>query len=58
MKAQHIFYILGIIFLFATVTYFTHKYLYNIASSVKVFMLALIVIMFFYLGEYMKEKNW
>ena len=58
MKAQHIFYILGIIFLFATVTYFTHKYLYSIATSVKIVLLALLVVMFFYLAEWMKEKGW
>ena len=35
VKAQYIFYIIGIIFLFATVAYFSYEYLFNLSNIIK-----------------------
>jgi len=57
MKLQYLFYILGIIFLFATVSYFAYNYLFDLPDSIKTVILLLAMIVFFVLGEVMWEKN-
>ena len=57
MKLQYLFYILGIIFLFATVAYFSYNYLFDLPDSIKTVILLLAIIVFFFLGELMWEKN-
>jgi hypothetical protein len=57
MKLQYLFYVLGIIFLFATVAYFSYNFLFNLPDSLKTVILALVVIIFFVLGEVMWEKD-
>ena len=51
MKLQYMFYILGIIFIFATVAYFSYSYLFNLSDGVKTIILILTIIIFFFLGE-------
>jgi len=57
MKLQYLFYILGIIFLFATVAYFSYNYLFNLPDSIKTIILCLGIIIFFVLGEVLWDKD-
>jgi hypothetical protein len=57
MKFQYLFYTLGIIFLFATVSYFSYNYLFNLSDGIKTIILILIIIVFFVLGEVMEDKE-
>ncbi|MBS3080506.1 hypothetical protein J4221_03470 [Candidatus Pacearchaeota archaeon] len=57
MKLQYLFYILGIIFLFATVAYFAYNYLFELPDIIKTVILVLSIIVFFVLGEIMWEND-
>jgi hypothetical protein len=57
MKLEYLFYILGIIFLFATVAYFSYNYLFNLSDLLKTIMLIGSIIIFFFLGEVFWEKD-
>ena len=57
MKLQYLFYVLGIIFLFATISYFSYNYLFNLSDMIKTIVLILLIIIFFVLGEVMEEKD-
>ena len=56
MKLQYLFYIIGIVFLFATVAYFSYNYLFDLPDAIKTVILLLGVIVFFVLGDIMWEK--
>jgi len=58
MKLEYLFYVLGIIFIFATVAYFSYNYLFNLSDGVKLIILILGMIVFFVLGEVFWEKDW
>jgi len=57
MKAQYIFYIIGIVFLFATVAYFSYQYLFQLANSIKAVILAFLTIIFFFIADFMAERD-
>jgi len=57
MRFQYIFYVLGIIFLFATLSYFSYNYLFNLPDFIKTIILGLLIIVFFFLGEIMEDKE-
>jgi len=57
MKLQYLFYILGIVFLFATVSYFAYNYLFDLPDIIKTAILLLAMIVFFALGEVMWDKE-
>ncbi|VVB78061.1 Uncharacterised protein [uncultured archaeon] len=57
MKLQYLFYIIGIIFLFATIAYFSYNYLFSLPDEIKTIILILGVIVFFVLGEVFWEKD-
>ncbi|MBS3099232.1 hypothetical protein J4462_03400 [Candidatus Pacearchaeota archaeon] len=57
MKLQYLFYVLGIIFLFATAAYFSYNYLFNLSDGIKMIILVLVMIVFFVLGEVLWEKE-
>jgi hypothetical protein len=57
MKLQYLFYILGIIFLFATVAYFSYNYLFELSDGIKTIILVLSIIVFFVLGEVLWETD-
>jgi len=57
MNLQYLFYILGVIFLFATVSYFASNFLFNLSDGLKTIILVLTIIVFFALGEVMEEKD-
>jgi len=57
MKLQYLFYVLGIVFLFATISYFSYNYLFNLSDMLKTIILILLIIIFFVVGEVMEEKD-
>ena len=57
MKAQYIFYVIGIIFIFSTIAYFAYQYLFNLSDIVKTIILVCLVIIFFFLGDYMAGRD-
>lgn len=57
MNLQYLFYVLGIVFLFATVSYFAYNYLFSLPDSIKAVILFLLVIVFFVFGEVMEESD-
>jgi len=57
VKAQYIFYIIGIIFLFATVAYFSYEYLFSLSDIVKTIILVCLVIVFFFVADFMAERE-
>ncbi len=57
MKAQYIFYVIGIIFLFATVAYFAYQYLFNLSNMIKTIILVCLIIVFFFLAEYLSGRD-
>ena len=42
-KAQYVFYIIGIIFLFATLAYFSYEYLFNLSDIAKTIVLICLI---------------
>jgi len=57
VKAQYIFYIIGIIFLFATVAYFSYEYLFNLSNIIKTIILVCLIIVFFFVADFMAERE-
>lgn len=57
MKIQVLFYVIGIIFLFATVVYFAYNYLFRASDMIKTVQLILLVVVFFVLGNTMEGKD-
>lgn len=57
MNAQYIFYVLGIIFLFSTIAYFSYEYLFELSDIVKTIILLCAVVVFFVIGDVMAEGN-
>lgn len=57
VKAQYIFYVIGIVFLFATISYFAYQYLFDLSDSVKTIVLVLLTIVFFFVADYMRERD-
>lgn len=57
VKAQYIFYIIGIVFLFATIAYFAYEYLFSLTDPVKTIILALLVIVTFFLADMLGERD-
>lgn len=58
MKIEHAFFIIGIIFLFITLGYFTYEYILGFAKEIKTLLLVLLAGAFFFGGEYLREKEW
>ncbi len=57
MKLQYLFYVIGIVFLFATISYFAYNYLFDLSDGIKTVVLFLLVIVFFVVGEVFFEKD-
>lgn len=57
LKAEYIFYILGIIFLFATVAYFSYEYLFSLSDIVKTIILVCLVVASFFVADWMAERD-
>ena len=46
VKAEYIFYVIGIIFLFATIAYFSYEYLFSLSNLAKTVILICLVALF------------
>ncbi len=57
VEAQYIFYIIGIVFLFATVAYFSYEYLFSLSDVAKTAILTCLVVVFFVMGSVMSERG-
>ncbi len=57
MNMQHLFFIVGIVFLLATIAYFSYSYVFSLAKEIKTAILALLVVAFFFSGEFLKERD-
>ncbi len=57
-KLYMIFYILGIIFFIATVAYFAHEYIFNLSRTVKTIILLCLVVIFYFTGDFLRERDW
>ena len=55
VKAQYIFFVIGIVFLFATIAYFSYEFLFNLSNTIKTIVLICSVIVFFTIAEFMRE---
>ncbi|MBI2145637.1 hypothetical protein HYU18_04950 [Candidatus Woesearchaeota archaeon] len=57
MKAEYIFFTIGLIFLFSTIAYFSYNYLFSMANSAKTGSLLLLTVAFFFLGNVLKQRD-
>lgn len=57
VNASHIFYVLGIIFLFVTISYFSYEYLFDLPNIVKAVIIGCLALIFFVFADFMAEKD-
>jgi len=57
VKTQYIFYVIGIIFLFATVVYFSYEFLLDLPDIIKTIILICLTIAFFFAADFMEGKD-
>ncbi len=57
MNTEYIFYTVGIIFMIAAVLYFTWDYLFQLARSLKVVALLLLTMFFYFMANWLKERD-
>ncbi|HLC32812.1 MAG TPA: hypothetical protein VJJ82_03230 [Candidatus Nanoarchaeia archaeon] len=57
MNTNTVFYSVGIIFAIAAVLYFTWEYLFDLSRSLKVIILVLLTLFFWFMAAYLKERN-
>ncbi|OGI14748.1 hypothetical protein A3K63_02630 [Candidatus Micrarchaeota archaeon RBG_16_49_10] len=57
VKAEYIFYIIGIVFLFATIAYFSYEYLYSLSNAVKAAILFFLTVASFFVADLMRERG-
>lgn len=58
MKTEHIFYTVGIIFMLAAILYFTWDYLFRLGRSLKIVVLLLLTLSFYFIAHWMRERDW
>jgi hypothetical protein len=56
-RFEYIYYVLGIIFLFATLIYFAQEYVLNLTKLQKTIILCCLVIAFFFSGDLLRERD-
>ncbi len=57
MKTETIFFTVGVLFLIATILYFTWEYLFNLSRGMKVITIASLVLFFWFMGNHLKERD-
>ncbi|HLD97074.1 MAG TPA: hypothetical protein VI934_01900 [Candidatus Nanoarchaeia archaeon] len=57
VKMEYVFFVLGVIFIFATVAYFSYKYVFGLADSVKAVILLLLSVVTFFIGVTLQERG-
>ncbi|MEM3154566.1 MAG: hypothetical protein QW165_03325 [Candidatus Woesearchaeota archaeon] len=57
MKTEYLFYTVGIIFMIAAVLYFTWDYLFQLARSLKIVSLMLLTLFFYFMANFLRERD-
>ena len=57
MKIQYIFYTVGVIFIIATVIYFTKEFIVNLPDPIKLVLLIISVVVSFIVAEFLREAD-
>lgn len=57
IKMEYVFFVLGILFLFATLAYFSYEYVFSLADSVKSIILGLLSVIIFFVGAVLQERD-
>ncbi len=57
MKTETIFFIVGILFLIATILYFTWEYLFNLSRGMKTIVIGALVLFFWFMANFLKERD-
>jgi|GEM_PF-2379552 len=57
MKVQSIFYLVGVIFIFASVWYFAREYIAQFPNSIKLILLVVSTIVIFIIAEFMRGAD-
>lgn len=57
VNVQGIFFTLGVIFLFATLAYFSYEYLFQLSNVAKTIVLACIAVIFFVVGSILEGSD-
>jgi hypothetical protein len=57
MKIQYIFYIVGVIFIFASVWWFAKEFIKELPDEIKIVILVISVIITFIIGEFLREAD-
>jgi hypothetical protein len=57
MKIYHIFYVVGIIFIFSTIAYFSYQYVFNLSKEIKAIVLIALIIIMFFIADFLKERD-
>ncbi len=57
LKAEYIFYTVGIIFMIAAILYFTWEYLFQLARSFKIAALVLLTLFFYFVANWLRERD-
>lgn len=57
MKVQHIFYVIGVLFIFASVWYFSREFIRDLPDSIKIFLLVIGIILSFIIAEFLRGAD-
>ena len=57
IKAEYIFYVIGIVFVFATISYFSYEYLFDLPDIVKAVILFSASVLFFFAADFLAERG-
>lgn len=57
VNLTHLFYGLGIFFLFATVAYFSYEYIFDLSYTIKTIILVCLTIVFFFVADNLEERD-
>ena len=56
-NSQYIFYVIGIVFLFITIAYFSYEYILNLSNVLKTLILIALVIISFLIANIMERRD-
>ena len=57
MKIQYLFYIVGVIFVFATVWYFAKEYIAQFPNIIKLILLVVSIVILYVVAEFMRRAD-
>lgn len=57
MKVQYVFYIVGVIFIFASVIYFAREFIADLPDSIKLTLLIVSVLVSFFAAEMLRGSD-